>query len=78
MSESDAEKLSRVTLMASGSSTWNLSLKDLQALEYVLAENARLRAALEEIRTLLSARQHSDSFDGWAYAVANRALEGKP
>lgn len=49
MAESDADKLSRVRLMASGSDTWDLSSNDIAALKYVLVSLDAAESALSAV-----------------------------
>ena len=49
MSESDADKMSRVRLMASGSATWDLSRNDIAALKFVLVSLDAAESALAAV-----------------------------
>lgn len=60
------EKIERVTLMATGSPTWDLSPKDIEAIRHVLNDRAIARAALRQIV--------KEAFDGHAARIASFAL----
>lgn len=64
MGESDADKLSRVRMMASGSETWDLSRNDVAALKHVLtalaAATEDLTAARALLRECLEGREDCD------------------
>lgn len=53
MSETFADQLARVKLMASGSPTWGLSPNDIAALQAVLADRERILGEVASVLFLL-------------------------
>jgi len=86
MSESPADKLSRVRQMSTGDPTWDLSKNDLQALRYVVASVDSLRAACDKLVEYgreackhVSVRKREDELDGIladAIILATEATKG--
>ena len=67
MAESDADKMSRVRMMASGSETWDLSRNDVAALKHVLVSLDAAESALSAV-----ARERDEM--ATALAAANEDL----
>lgn len=77
MSETHAEQIARVEMMAEGQDTWDLSPNDLDALNAVLYDRAELLKALQECVRVLEDMGHGQLVCALDAKVAIGEAEGK-